>query len=97
MIELTTVADKRVLDGAVHVSPGAKVWISSKQRHTVLLAIKIVWLCNIPVSKLCLSTAIEAAVVQGPPPAVYQIIIETDPSFACSKMIGYIRDSWTSN
>lgn len=55
---------------------------------------EIVQLCSVPVYKLPLSTAIEAAVVQGPSPAVDQIIIETDPSFACSRITHYIRHSW---
>lgn len=85
--ELTVVADERVLDAAIDIPPSAKVWTSGKQRHTVLLAIKIVGLWNIPVSKFCLSSAIEAAVVQGPTPAVYQVVMKTYPSFACSKTI----------
>lgn len=51
-------------------------------------------LCSVPVCKLPLPAAVEAAVVQGPSPAADQIIIETDPSFACSGITRYIRDSW---
>lgn len=83
--KLTIVAHKGSFDGAIRVSPCAKVWTPSKQLHTVLFVIKIVGLPSIPVSKLCLSFTIEMAIIQGPSPAIQQIIIETYPSLACSK------------
>lgn len=81
----TVVAHKGSLEAALSVSPSARVDTVTKKLHTVLLPIKIVGLISKPVSKLCLSFTVEAAVTQGPSPAVYQVIIETYPSLACSK------------
>ena len=82
----TVVAHKEFCLAAWPVSPFAR---GIKNVHTVVFPIKTIGLISIPASKLCLSFTVEAAVTQGPSPAVHQVIIETDPSLACSKRFSF--------